>query len=200
MSANGLKSVSERFVGKGVFPYQMAFTLLIPFRNLFLSPKTLIKRLDLKNNLRVLEIGPGPGYFSLEIARTISPGLLYLFDIQQEMLDLARRRLDKYKLSNVQFHHADGRSFPFENNFFDRIFMVTVLGEVENREMYAQEISRTLKCDGIVSVSEMKGDPDRMKEKEITSLFKSVGLELACKHQTFWGETINYQKLASKKN
>lgn len=194
MSENSLKSVSGRFVGKGVFPYQMAFTLLIPFRNLFLSPKTLIKRLDLKNNLRVLEIGPGPGYFSVEVARSISHGLLDLFDIQQEMLDLARRRLDKHGLSNVQFHRADGRNFPFENNLFDRIFMVTVLGEVQNREIYAQEIARTLKCDGIVSVSEMKGDPDQMTQKEVVALFDTVGLECYQKFETFFGTTLNFKK------
>lgn len=77
----------------GVFPYQLAFTLLIPLRNIFLSPKTLIQRLELKKDYNVLEIGAGPGYFSSEVARAVPRGVLVLADIQQEMLDLAGKRL-----------------------------------------------------------------------------------------------------------
>jgi hypothetical protein len=42
--------IVKRFAAKGVFPYQMAFTLLIPLRNIFLSPKQLIKRLEIKDS------------------------------------------------------------------------------------------------------------------------------------------------------
>lgn len=72
--------------------------------------------------------------------------------------------------------------------------MVTVLGEVENRKIYAQEIVRTLKHDGIVSVSEIKGDPDKMTEEEVISLFKTTGLECCQKFETFFGTTINFKK------
>ena len=59
--------IIKNFGSKGVFPYQFAFTLLIPLRNIFLSPKKLISRLELKEDSIVLEIGPGPGYFSLKL-------------------------------------------------------------------------------------------------------------------------------------
>lgn len=38
--------------------------LLFPLRNIFLSPKKLIQRLELKEDHYVLEVGSGPGYFS----------------------------------------------------------------------------------------------------------------------------------------
>ena len=194
MLNDDLKSISKRFTGKGVFPYQMAFTLLLPFRNLFLSPKTLIERLDLNRNHTVLEIGPGPGYFSLAVAKALSQGVLYLFDIQQEMLNYARQRLERRSQSNVQYYQASGANFPFEDNVFDRIFLVTVLGDVENRETYIREMARTLKNDGFVSVSELKGDPDRLTENELTALFQAAGFECCRKYETFWGLTINYKK------
>lgn len=52
--------VKKSFSGKGVFPYQYAFTLLLPIRNIFLSPKKLIERLHLTDNNFVLEVGSGP--------------------------------------------------------------------------------------------------------------------------------------------
>ena len=38
-------SIFNRFAGKGVFPPQLAFTLLLPARNLILSPEKLIKKI-----------------------------------------------------------------------------------------------------------------------------------------------------------
>ena len=190
------KSVSERFAGKGVFPYQMAITLLIPLRRLLLSPATLIDRLDLADSYHVLEIGPGPGYFSIEAAKHLPQGKLYLYDIQQEMLDHARRRLVKRGYTNVEYHRAGGARFPFADNTFDRIFLVTVMGEVANRDVYVQEIARTLKTGGVVSVTEMKGDPDKLEEGELNALFTAAGLEKYRQYRTFAGLTVNYKKAA----
>ena len=59
-------------------------------RKFILSPRKLADRLHLKEDSQVLEIGPGPGYFSVEVARRVPHGHLELFDIQQEMLEKAR--------------------------------------------------------------------------------------------------------------
>lgn len=46
-------------------PYAKARHLLNPLRSLILSPEKLVQRLDLSPDFRVLELGPGPGYFKL---------------------------------------------------------------------------------------------------------------------------------------
>jgi len=188
------KSVHQRVSGKGIFPYQYAFTLLIPLRNIFLSPRTLLCRLELDSRMNVLEIGPGPGYFSVKMAKALTEGQLYLYDIQQEMLDIAKKRLTKRKLNNCQYYLAEGFSFPFEDNKFERVFMVTVLGEVENKELYVKEIFRTVKDNGIVSVSELAGDPDRMSKEEIVKLFNENGFELYKEYKNLWSSTLNFKK------
>ena len=133
---------------KGVFPHKFAWSLLIPLRNIVLSPKKLIERLELKDDFTVLEVGPGPGYFSVEVAGTLTRGKLVLADIQQEMLDYAKRRIEKRGLANVEYHLCDGESFPFGDDTFDRIFLVTVFGEVENQSAYLKEFRRMLKTGG----------------------------------------------------
>ncbi len=45
-------NIFNRTVKKGVFPHQLAFTLLIPLRNIFLSPRKLIKRLELEEDYK----------------------------------------------------------------------------------------------------------------------------------------------------
>lgn len=186
------KEIVKRFASRGVFPYQMAFTLLIPLRNIFLSPKQLISRLDLKDDHNVMELGPGPGYFSIRIASLLTRGQLVLADIQKEMLDMARRRVNRMKLGNVSYYLCDGSSFRFPDNYFDRIFMVTVIGEVENKEAYLREFRRIIRPDGIVSVSELAGDPDKLTLDEVKELFRRAGFKPAGMYGNKRNYTINF--------
>ena len=184
--------------GKGVFPPKYAFTLLIPFRNIFLSPRKLIQRLDIKEDHNILEIGPGPGYFSTHIAKKLKSGRLVLLDIQQEMLDISKKRLDKRKITNVDYKLSDGNSFDLESNYFDRVFMVTVIGEVENKDKYLKEIYRILKDDGVLSISELAGDPDKISIDEIQSLVSVNSFEVIAAFGNKLNYTVNFRKKIKK--
>lgn len=187
--------VFGRIAKKGaLFPPQLAFTLLIPVRNIFLSPKKLIKRLELKEKYNVLEVGPGAGYFSSEVAKAISNGKLVLTDIQEEMLAISEKRLTKKKIFNVEYHLCNGVTFPFENNEFDVIYMVTVLGEIENKQQYAKEFFRVLRPNGILSISEQPGDPDKMTIGEIKELLDYSGFKVDKLYGTKNNFTINFRK------
>jgi ubiquinone/menaquinone biosynthesis C-methylase UbiE len=191
---NKEKRVVNSFSGKGVFPPKYAFTLLIPFRNIFLSPKKLIRRLDLQEDFSVLEIGPGPGYFSTHVAKKLKRGRLVLLDIQMEMLEMAKKRLEKRKIPNVEYKLSNGSNFDLESNLFDRIFMVTVIGEVENKDNYLKEIYRTLKEDGILSISELAGDPDKITLEDIQSLVCRHGFEVSRIFGSRRNYTVNFKK------
>lgn len=182
------------FSSKGVFPYRWAFTLLIPLRNLFLSPKKLIQQMALNPEMTVLEVGPGPGYFSLPVARFLENGKLVLADIQPEMLKKAQRRLNKKAIKNTEFLICDGEKFDLPDNHFDRIFMVTVLGEVENRNQYLAEFYRMLKPGGMLSVSEQAGDPDKMKIAEIRELAEKHSFAFLQLFENEKNFTINFKK------
>lgn len=160
----------KNFSSKGIFPHQWAFTLLIPLRNLILSPRELIRRLKMAPGMSVLEVGSGPGYFSVPVAKFLSNGKLVLADIQPEMLDKARKRIEKRNLHNVKYYLCNGQHFGLPDNYFDRIFLVTVLGEVENREQYLSEFYRMMKPGGVLSVSEQAGDPDKLTVEETKHL------------------------------
>jgi ubiquinone/menaquinone biosynthesis C-methylase UbiE len=185
----------KRLAGKGVFPHKFAWSLLIPLRNIVLSPKKLIERLELKDDFTVLEVGPGPGYFSVKAAGVLTRGKLVLADIQREMLDYAKRRIEKRGFSNVEYHLCDGESFPFGDNAFDRIFLVAVLGEVENRSAYLGEFRRMLKTGGILSISELAGDPDKIPAESLRKLTASAGFSFCGLHGSKWNFTMNVSKI-----
>ncbi|NQS76898.1 MAG: methyltransferase domain-containing protein [Peptococcaceae bacterium] len=188
------RDIFKRVTTKGIFPYQFAFTLLIPARNIILSPRKLIRRLDLRKNYNVLEVGSGPGYFSAEVARIIPNGKLILTDIQEEMLKLARKRLSRRKITNIEYHLCNGLDFPFEDNKFDLIYMVTVLGEVENQEQYIKEFFRMLRPGGVLSISKHAGDPDKMSIEEIKKLVYGLEFKFDKLYGTKNNFTINFRK------
>jgi ubiquinone/menaquinone biosynthesis C-methylase UbiE len=66
--------------------------------------------------------------------------------------------------------------------------MVAVIGEIENKEKYLCEINRILKNDGVLSISELVGDPDKLSIGELKSLVSANGF----KENGFFGSKFNY--------
>lgn len=139
--------------GHGPMSYEQAGHLLNPLRKLILSPRKLVRRLDLRDDFKVLELGPGPGFFSLEIARSIPSGTLVLVDIQQEMLDMVKKRLAQAGISNVQLIRGDAAALPVAGASFDVAILASVLGEVPEKAGCIKELYRILRPQGLLPIS-----------------------------------------------
>jgi len=151
--------------------------LLFPLRRIVLSPETLVASLHLRVSSRVLEIGPGPGFFSVAVARAIPNGRLELVDIQGEMLQKARRRLRRAGVTNAGFTQANASALPFRPGAFDVAFLVAVLGEVPDQNACLSAIADALRPGGLLSVAELPGDPDALTEQRLRPLTQGTGLE-----------------------
>lgn len=171
----------------GPMSVKHAAHLLNPLRKFILSPSKLVSRLSLNPDASVLEVGPGPGYFSEEVARGVPNGRLTLVDIQQEMLNMAKKRLDEFGLTNIAYVQADAAVLPFEKEVFDVIFLVAVLGEIPDKKECIAELHRVLCPGGLLSITEQPGDPDYIR---IDKMKKLVG-EMFFLEQTF-GSGRNY--------
>jgi CAAX protease family protein len=192
VATNGWREVWDHFKGRGAYPHQLAFLLLNPLRSLIFSPRELVARLHLTANSRVLELGPGPGFFSVHIARRIPSGHLCLVDVQREMLDKARARIRRAGVSNVSFAQAGASALPFAREVFDAAFLVTVLGEVPDAAACVVQVRDVLRRGGLLSITELAGDPDAMTEGDIAALAKAANLEQLETFTKRFGFTINF--------
>jgi ubiquinone/menaquinone biosynthesis C-methylase UbiE len=59
--------------------------------------------------------------------------------------------------------------------YYDRAILVTVLGEIRNKEVALQEIFSSLKPGGWLSVTEVVFDPHYTSQKKLTSLCMAAG-------------------------
>lgn len=109
---------------------------------------------------RLLEIGVGTGYYSLELAESIAPGgKLELFDLQQEFLDHVMRAAGERGLTNLVPTQGDATALPYEDASVDAVILTAVLGEIPDTAAALREIRRVLKPDGRLVVGELFGDP-----------------------------------------
>ena len=189
------RDVLRRFTGRGVYPYELAFVLESPLRNLILSPQKLADHLHLSTHSCVLEIGPGPGFFSAEVARRIPSGHLVLFDIQYEMLKKSRIKLGRSGIKNYHLVEGSAVILPFSPSVFDVAFLVTVLGEVPQPRECIGSISRVLRSGGILAVTEQTGDPDALSQSELLQLAEQSGFQFLEQLSFLGGFMLNLRKV-----
>jgi ubiquinone/menaquinone biosynthesis C-methylase UbiE len=148
------------------------------------APHPLITRPRLREALapapgqRLLEVGPGTGYYALEVAAWIEPGgRLDVFDLQQEMLDHTLRRAEERGIGgNIVAMQGDARSLPYEDATFDAAYLVTVLGEIPDQEAALGELARVVKAGGRVVVGELFGDPHWVSPAKLQVRAERAGL------------------------
>ena len=189
-----MKNMLKRFWGKGVYPHQLSFLLDSAVRRLILSPERLADRLRLKPDSHVLEVGSGPGYFSVEVGRRVPRGRLVLLDLQREMLLKARRKVAAAGLQNVSVVQADASALPFREASFDVVFLAAVLGEVHDPGACLRAAFAVLRTDGILSVTEQPGDPDALPASTIRSLAAEAGFYFTQRFGKRRSFTLNFGK------
>jgi ubiquinone/menaquinone biosynthesis C-methylase UbiE len=147
------------------------------------APHPLITRERLHEALgpgpgeRVLEIGPGTGYYTLDLAQWVGPaGEVEIFDIQQEMLDHTMEAARERGISNVRPTRGDARSLPYEDDSFDAAILITVLGEIADQDAALRELNRVLKPGGRLIVGELFGDPHMVTLGALRRRAEAAGL------------------------
>ncbi len=149
------------------------------------APHPLITRERLRETLspspgeRVLEIGPGTGYYSLDLAGWLGDdGELELFDLQQEFLDHTMERARERALTNLVATRGDATALPHPDDSFDAVVLITVLGEIPDQDAALREIARVLKPDGRLVVGELFGDPHFTAPGALERRAEGAGLRL----------------------
>ncbi len=118
-----------------------------------------LELLDVQEGEAVLEIGFGTGYCLVEIARCVgATGKAYGIDVTPEMVELAKKRLEKEGLAErVELCEGDAREMRYENRRFDVVYMAAALELFDTPDIpkVLAEIKRVIRPTGRLGVISM---------------------------------------------
>ena len=158
-------------------PYSQRFWVEAPHP--FITRDRLREILEPRRGERLLEVGPGTGYYSLPVAGWLTPGgSLDVLDVQQEMLDHTLGRAGEAGIENIAATLADARELPFEDDSFDGAYLVTVLGEIPDQDAALRELRRVVRPGGRIVVGELFGDPHMVTHGALASRAEAAGLRV----------------------
>jgi len=158
------------------------------------APHPIITRERLRGVLRpepgerLLEIGVGTGYYSLDLAEWVGPeGKVELFDLQQKFLDHVMRAAAERGLENLVPTQGDATALPFADASVDAVVLTAVLGEVPDTAGALREIRRVLVPGGRLVVGELFGDPHFTTLANLERQCGEAGLRLERRSGNWFG-------------
>jgi ubiquinone/menaquinone biosynthesis C-methylase UbiE len=158
---------------KHICPWYLGYVLASPLRRLYQNPEKILS-LYLKQGMKVLEVGPGMGFFSLPIAKFIGEtGRIFCVDLQEKMLQSLRRRTMKANLlGRMEMRLCSESSLQIDDlmGSIDFALAFAVVHEVPDQKLLLKEIYSSLKKDGLLLISEPKGHVTK-EEFEKTFVF-----------------------------
>src|SRR5271155_6146301 len=184
----------SRQQGESPFPYQAAFLINNPIRRTLLKPARIVEDIGLTGSERVLELGPGPGFYSVEIARRLTDGRLDLFDLQPEMLEKAKQQLERAGFRDVGFTAGQAsQELPFPDNTFDTAFLAAVIGEVPDKQACIRSLGRVLKPGGRLVFAETFPDPDRLTVRQLRDLAEPANFDFVDATGNHWRDVVIFR-------
>ena len=176
-------------------PASLAWSLENPILQRFNGTRIVLDRLGLRPGDRVLEIGPGPGRLLIPAARRVSPeGEAVGIDIQPGMIERLERRAREAGLTNLKAILGDATPPHVREASFDVVFLCAALGEIPDRTAALAQAYRALKPGGILSITEMIGDPHYQARSVVQRLAEGVGFHLRSIRGGWWLLTADFIK------
>jgi len=104
---------------------------------------------------RILDLCTGTGDVVIEFAKNNGSSQCFGIDISQEMLVIAKRKIEKTGLgSQISLKQADAMDIPFDEGSFDAVFIGFGLRNLPDANKAIQETIRVLKKSGKIFILE----------------------------------------------
>ncbi len=168
------------------------------YRKKVQPPAKLIERSGIKQGMKVLDLGCGSGAFTVDTARVVGEnGKVYALDVEPKMLKQLEKKLAKPEnqdIKNIETINKSAYELPFDDNFLDVVYMVTVLQEIPDKQRALKEVIRVLKPGGIFAVTELLPDPDYVFKSQTIKLVGRAGFTLDKASGNLWNYTARFKK------
>jgi len=123
------------------------------FYGLFRDPYQALDAAGLEPGQKVLEVGCGPGFFTVPAVRIVGEkGSVCALDISPLAVERVQQKIEKEGATNVQTILADAAQTGLPDQSFDLIFVFGFAHAAGNMENILAELHRLLKPAGILAI------------------------------------------------
>lgn len=140
-----------------------------PERRKTLPPDDILKMLDVQNDHTVADIGCGPGYFTVPLARLSAA--VYGVDVSSDMLGLLQQKAADQGIDNIFFSESHAEHISLSDNSVDRLICSLVLHEVDDLRQTLSEFQRIIRVGGRILLIEWE-------KQETATMGPPVGIRI----------------------
>ena len=160
-----------------VCPHQISFFLDNWIRRLIQAPGKIVGPYIQEGNT-VIDMGCGPGYFTIDMAKMVGPkGRVVAVDIQAKMLDRVRKKAQKHAVAERIDYHKAGDAHVGLNQRADFILAFYMIHEVPDMAHTLKEMKRLLNKGGKILAVEPKMHVSKAGFKRMLDCAEEVGLK-----------------------
>ncbi len=157
---------------------------------MFSDPENNIKQFALAPGMLVADFGSGSGFYSMAIARAVSPGgKVFAVDIQKDLLQKLKNGAKQNNLNNIDIvwgdlEHLGGTKL--RESSLDAVVICNLFFQIENKDGLCLEAKRILRPNSRVLVVDWSGsfagigpqEKDVVPKMKMTNLFQDHGFKL----------------------
>jgi 2-polyprenyl-3-methyl-5-hydroxy-6-metoxy-1,4-benzoquinol methylase len=165
-----------------ICPWYLGYVLANPLRRFYQNPETIVSPYC-KPGMRILEIGPGMGFFTLPMAEKVGGGgKIFCVDVQEKMLRTLHRKVLRRKLDRiVETRLCSEASLEIHDlkGTIDFTLAFAVVHEVPDAEFLLGEIAASLRPEGILLIAEPSGHVNEASFAELLRRAEAHGFQMA---------------------
>ncbi len=178
-----------------VCPVEKADGLDSRVRRLLQNPKKILRNY-VKEGMTALDLGCGPGFFSVEMAKMVGKsGLVIAADLQEGMLEKLKNKIHGTEIENrIKLHKCEEDKIGVSENV-DFILAFYLVHEVPDQKKFFEEIKSILKPNGKALIVEPKlFHVSKRAFKETLMKAKEIGLKTVEKPGIFLSRAVILEK------
>jgi ubiquinone/menaquinone biosynthesis C-methylase UbiE len=173
-----------------ICPVEQAGHLDNSIRRWFQNPKKILSPYIVEG-MTILDIGCGPGFFSIDMAEMTGPsGRVVAMDLQPGMLDKLRNKIEGAAIEKTIRLHQGGASSIGIAETVDFALAFYMVHEVPDQSSFFSELRSILAKDGSLFVVEPNFHVSKKAFEKTVAVAASEGFHVAEKPKVFFSKAV----------
>jgi ubiquinone/menaquinone biosynthesis C-methylase UbiE len=149
----------------------------------------------IKEGMTALDVGCGPGFFTIDMAEMVGEaGKVIAADLQEGMLEKLRAKIKGTEFEGrIRLHKCQEDKIGVSENV-DFILLCYVVHEIKQKEEFFNETVRILRPEGQVLIVEPPFRVSKTEFEETVGKAQEAGLTEVGRPKVFWSKTVIMRK------